>query len=220
MKYMDIRTLSTAFVLTFFMWSCLPEDNEPEYEPAEDSPVFVGLIGSEFSSETFDPPLSIQMTWDEQNLYGFGIDSIDFDADLSFDCFIRVYDLNGDSLHILDTQMPAPFPAVSVELSNGYDLAEETESFPIGMGQSGEAHFAARFEVNANLAIYGAWLEGDTVRRNLWTESPEGSMYPQGPWYEVAAIHYLGFRKGSREGWIEIDASDYRRPTILRWAME
>lgn len=212
--------LPFATILLVFNWSCQPEDNEPEYVPSEENPVFAGLVGSQFTSATFDPPMSIQIVWDEQNLYAYGVDSIDLDADLAFDVFFYVYDLNPDSLHLLDGQMPSPFPKVSVEVRNGYDLAHEVETFYIGLGQTAEASFAARFEANANLTTVDDWLDGDAVRRDLWSESPQGSMYPQGPWYEMAALHYLGFRKGNHEGWIEVDATNYRRPKILRWAME
>jgi hypothetical protein len=210
----------TILVLLVAFAACEPEEETPVSIDDSNHPVYTGLVGVDYTSQTFDPPIDIQLVWDEQNLYGFGSDSLDLDSDLDFDFFLHVSDLNEDSIHLLDGEMPNPFPNVKVHLENGYDLAEHIETFYIGLGQTADASFASRLDLTYNVAGHDRWVVEDTIYRFLWTESPVGSMYPQGPWYNMSAVHYIGIRKGQREGWVELDVVDYRRPKILRWAQE
>lgn len=216
MKRRTLFFLSVLFAFT----TCEPDDDTPPSSGDTNNPVYTGLVGIDYDSQTFDPPIDIQLVWDAQNLYGFGIDSLDLDGDLDFDFFLHVSDLNEDSIHLLDGELPNPFPNVKAHTQNGYDLAEYVETYYIGLGQTAEARFGARLDQTYNVAGHDEWAEADTNYRFLWTESPVGSMYPQGPWYNMSAVHYIGIRKGQREGWVEINAVDYRRPKIMRWALE
>lgn len=95
--------------------------------------VYAGIHDTSFNYYELQPALEISIVWDNQNLYGYGSDSLDIDSDGNYDLFITLSLLNEDSLHLL-TGMPNPFPYCRLDSRNGLEIAFYTESFYIGLG--------------------------------------------------------------------------------------
>jgi hypothetical protein len=216
------RTFFFFFILAS-SFSCKKDEKIPDPIPVNTTVnVQAGICDSSFTYHVFSPALKIPINWDTLNLYGSGSDSIDLNSDGSFEITILLSLLNYDSIHLLNGNMPNPFPCCKLLLKNDFEIAKYTETFPIGLGQTGTADFADTLLYNENINHISGWSNGGSYGINMWGENPGGAGHPSfGGWYSSNSIMYLGLRiNGNKYGWIEADLTDKYAPVFIRYAFQ
>lgn len=205
----------TVLFLVLTLISCKKEN--------EGNPIFVNQIkagktnAGSMTFDTLNPGVTLTMVWDAQNLYAYGSDSIDINDDGSYDFVFTSVHLNEDSLHLLNGQMPNPFPYFSVDPMNGYSIKVKTESVPIGLGQTTQAYWADSLAFNATISVNDSW-SGSELK--LWGENPQSIPLSFGPWYACGKTMYLGFNRLNKLGWIEVDATDRMNIVIKSFSFQ
>ena len=192
----------------------VPNNNDSSSTTSE---VYAGVYDTTFSYYQFSSPLQIAITWDAQNLYGVGYDSLDLDFDGSYDLHLTLNLLNEDSLHLV-SGMPNPFPSCVLNAENGFEVAFYSESYSLGQGQTATATFADRLDVDERIDVITNW---DTNLK-MWGENPGGAGNPPfGDWYSASTENYLAIRiNNNNYGWIEIDATNPKNPKIVSFALQ
>lgn len=208
MKKIFINLFISSFFLFFLFDSCQEENN---INNNVFTAAYAGVYDTSYTFHEIIPFLQIPITWDSQKLYGFGKDSIDLDENLSYDLIIEVCILNEDSLHLLNGQLPNPFPYTSLSPKNGLEIAYYTESYYIGLGQTGTKNYADTLPYGSRLDLIQNWFNvNETVKRiSLWQMNPGSGMNPSfGGWYYALNTKYIGIRMNHNKwGWIEVDIS-------------
>lgn len=179
--------------------------------------VYAGVYDTTFSYHEFTSPIEITVSWDSQNLYGVGRDSLDLDSNGTYDLLITLNLLNEDSLHLLNG-IPNPFPSCVLNAQNATEIAYYTETYYIGLGQTATATFADRLDFNERIDLMSTW--GESLK--MWSENPGGAgTPPYGDWYSATAENYLAFKiNDDNFGWIAIDSSSPKNPKILSYAVQ
>jgi hypothetical protein len=205
-----------AILLTLLLFSCKKE-NDP-------SPIFVNQIkagktnAGTMTYDTLDPSVMLTMVWDAQNLYAYGSDSIDINDDGSYDFVFTSAHLNPDSLHLLNGQMPNPFPYFRVDPRNGYSVRMKTENVYVGLGQVYPVYWADSLNFDDVISVKDSW-SGSAI--NLWGENPQTNPFMSfGPWYACNKTMYIGFNRLNKLGWIEVDATDRLNIVIKSYSFQ
>lgn len=183
--------------------------------------VLAGKYDDDFIFQEFNPPREISVSWDGQNLYGHGTDSLDVDLDGVSDLVFSLDVLNYDSIHLL-TGYPSPFPNCIISLKSEMEVAFCTEHFYIGLGQTSTARFADTLNPDERIDRLSDWYSGTQAPIAMWQQNPGSGMTPSfGSWYYAHSIKYIAIRKeNERLGWIEVDAADPRKLRFIRFALE
>lgn len=179
--------------------------------------VFAGMYDNTFNYYEYQPNFEVAISWDSQNLYGVGYDSIDLDLNGSFDLFITIDVLNIDSAYLLNGALPNPFPNCELNTSSEFQLAFYTENYPTGMGQTSSTSFVDRLDLNERIDDMTDWRNAG----KMWQQNP-GTIGtpPYGDWSYASNSNYIGIRQnGDKFGWIEIDASDKNNVKYMRYAI-
>ncbi len=212
-KAMKITIYQLVFysLLVLTVMSCKKEPT-PEVKIAE---VYAGVHDASFHYYEFVSPDSISISWDAQNLYGVGSDSLDIDSNGAYDFFISLYIVNQDSLHLL-TGVPNPIPSCVISTKNGLEVAYYIETYAIGLGQTASANFVDRLDYNERIDLISAWHTNIT----MWCEPP-GSTLPNGDWYSATTESYMAIKmNGNKYGWIKLNAFDQENPKIISYAIQ
>jgi hypothetical protein len=198
-----------------FLFSCQKNND------TTDDSVYAGIYDSTFDHYVFSPSKTVTIVWDGQDLYGFGSDSIDVDGDGSFDLLIRLSSLNYDHIDLLSGDYPDPFPSCRLEPKNGLTIAVYSESYPIGLGQTGQATFADTLGYGTNISRLTSWRGQETSPVTLWGQNPGGAGKPSfGGWYYTDDIRYVGIKMNGRYGWIEVRAIPPENPVFNSFALK
>jgi hypothetical protein len=214
------RTLLFMSLIAVLLSACKKDDplpQDPDDPPLTDTPrVYAGVYDSTYFYLKFQPAIEVPISWDAQNLYGSGSVAIDQDNDGDTDFTVTMSLLNPDSLHLI-TGMPNPFPYCMLTTTGGLEFNYVREYFPIGLGQTGSAIFAARLDSNSRIDLLTNWSEPAGCNLKMWGENPGAVSMPSfGPWYDASGTYYLGIRmNGSKYGWIRVDASDPQAPRFI-----
>ncbi|NQX91314.1 MAG: hypothetical protein HRT74_04120 [Flavobacteriales bacterium] len=209
---MPLRNILIGIPLLLLL-SCSKDESVVECESGTPSNVFAGVYDDSFIFTEPSTPLELNITYDQQNLYGEGEDSLDIDMDGIFDLKLTLQIINEDSLHLVET-MPNPFPNLKVTDLNNIAIAKYPEFFPIGMGQSGTAWYASMLEYEEQINILTEW--DDSIK--LWGENPAN--IPYGNWYTASEENYLAIKISDKYGWIRIDGSSLQNPRIVSYAAQ
>jgi len=162
----------------------------------------------------FTPPIFFDNVYDDQGLYGRAEDSLDLDGDGVFDLRFVLQVIEEDSLHLL-TGPPNPYPNLRVYTLNETEVAFQSISYPIGMGQTSSGKFARALLTGEPVYTLSDWFEEHPVGLAMWQESPAASSYPVGPWYSLDQVAHLPCRLDGRLGWVRIDLEDRDAPQII-----
>jgi hypothetical protein len=202
--------LSSIILFFLFIISCKKDDVKE---------VYAGRYDQNFIFRDFTPPVEFQINWDEQNLYGYGQDSLDLDLDNNYDLVFKLNIINYDSIQLIGG-FPNPFPNFKVYLKNGFEIAFCTESYYVGLGQTNTANFADTLALDERIDLLNYWYSGPQNPIAMWQENP-GSMSPSyGPWYYTSKMMYIGIRKDKEHcGWIAVDESEPYHPRIAGYAL-
>ncbi len=206
-----------GFIIVSCKKEIVPNDISTSESTSDTAEVYAGVHDTSFHHFEFAVPHGITIVWDAQNLYGTGFDSLDIDLNGTYDLFITLNVLNPDSLHLL-TGMPNPFPSCALNAENGLEVAFYTESFPIGLGQTGTATFVDRLDFNERIDVISDWA----TNRTMWSENPGGAGTPPfGDWYYASSENYIATKmNGDKYGWIRVDASDPKDPKFVSYATQ
>jgi hypothetical protein len=198
----------------------VPEQDVDATSSSSSVGIFAGVYDTSFTYTQLQPAMEIIVTWDNQNLYGLGSDSLDIDADGNYDLIMNLSLLNMDSVHLL-SGFPSPFPYCVIRTNNGLEVNMETEIYPIGLGQEASADFVADMALNESINQSSDWLYPSTSGAVIWAENPGTvGVPPYGDWYYINATRYIGIQLNNKFGWIEVDATDAKNPKIVSYAIQ
>ena len=217
----NIYYLIISFFIGFSMISCKKDTVQENKTPSNVTEVYAGVHDTTFNYYEFSSPLGVSIIWDNQNLYGVGIDSLDIDSDGAYDLIRTLNAINSDSLQLLPG-MPNPFPSCLLNFQNNLEIAFYTESFPVGLGQSAIATFVDKLGANERIDLLSDWQAQQAAGMYMWIENTGGlGTYPFGDWYTASSESYIAVKmNGSKYGWIKIDASDPKDPKIVSFAIQ
>lgn len=205
--------LLVIFLSAFVVVSCRKDPNIYVKE------VRAGVYDSTFHHVQFSTPLELDVQWDSQNLYGFGSDSIDIDANGELDMLIELNLLNEDSLHLLTTTYPEPFPNLRLKTRSNFQVSMTDEYTYTGLGSGIHSIFIARHLYGQRLDTISSWANSPSYGSAIYQENPT-SYIPYGDWYYSDTINYIGFRlDGYRIGWVEVDLTDAKNPKFCSYAI-
>ncbi|MDY0086614.1 MAG: hypothetical protein RBR84_11895 [Bacteroidales bacterium] len=202
-----------VFIFTGFLLSCNKDNIQKKSLIAGDT-TDVAVYKS------FNPPLEFELIWDEQNLYGNAIDSLDVNQDQLADVFFRLVLLNPDSLHLLNGEMPNPFPSFHIYSHDSvFETATTTETVYVGLGTTTNFYWVDTLNGGQIIDETLQWRPANTWGEKLWSENPV-SMLSNGPWFEKNQPAFLAFRIRGAMGWIKIDTYQTNNPKIIAFALQ
>jgi hypothetical protein len=181
------------------------------------SPVHAGVLDSNMVLHENLAGLPIPTAYDSVMQFRNGVDSVDLDGDgkIDFDILLRL--VNPDSMYLV--AQGAMVPQFRLSGRDDWRIALYVESFPIGLGQSGHADWAAKLPYQA---LIDTSLDFRRELR-LWMQHPSPFPYSYGPWYLDHSTAYLGVVKGGipyyRYGWIEVENPAIDSIVLRRWAI-
>ncbi|MBU1370416.1 MAG: hypothetical protein KJ578_08310 [Bacteroidetes bacterium] len=168
----------------------------------------------------FNPPLQLSLIWDEQKLYGNATDSLDIDNDQVADVFFRLIVLNPDSLHLLEGEMPNPFPSLHIYGRDSlFETATISETVYVGLGTTTKYYWVEALEHGQLIDETRNWKPANYWGEKLWSENPV-SMLSNGPWFEKAQPAFVAFRLRGALGWIKMDTHSTDDPLIMGFALQ
>ncbi len=171
-------------------------------------------------NSVFNPPLELNLTWDEQNLYGNAVDSLDLNQDQLPDVFFRLAILNPDSLHLLNGEMPNPFPSLHIYGRDSlFETAIISETVYVGLGQTAQFHWVDTIQINQIIDESRNWKTANYWGEKLWSENPV-SMLSNGSWFKKSQPGFLAFRLAGSMGWIKLDTQLPENPKIMAFALQ
>lgn len=208
-----IRITSLLSILALLLFSCNKEVDSPE-ENYDDTEVYAGVVGENCDEYDYQPEFSVSISWDSQNLYGTGHDSLDLDFNGTCDVFLSLQILNIDSLHLLNGNLPDPIPSCRIETSDEFELAFYTEYYQIGLGQSASVSYLDCLELSDGIHNITDWRSSG----NMWKEGPgQLGTPPFGKWNQAGSSNFIALRRNGDElGWIEVNGANQYFPTIKR----
>lgn len=209
MKYSNSFLCTICIALTLV--SCKKET------PQQQSIIAGSYNNSDYHIQ-FDPPKTIEIQWDTMILYGHGMDSLDLDNDLQTDVILSLNIINTDSLHLLQNQIPDPFPSLRISGKGNISIAKVTEYAYAGLGTVAEFDYADTIAAGTVISQALQWQNIAEKSLSIWGEHP-GSLpgLSFGPWYDHAEA-FIGFYINGHFGWIRLDTSDPYEPKILEIA--
>jgi hypothetical protein len=205
-----------SIIIPTLILSC--EKTNTRKDVLKNREVYAGQYDSSLIYHEFDPPWELAFVWDNENIYGLGKDSMDIDSDKDFDIMISAFIINPEKIDLIDFSQSA-YPSYSIELENNFSLAVCTELFPIGQGSVGTAEFVDTLNFGVRVDVLSAWSE-TLPFVDMWQSNP-GFMAPsEGSWFHAGGIKYIGLKKDSKHGWIEVDATDANHLKFTRFAVQ
>jgi hypothetical protein len=207
--------LFLLFVLTsFFMLLSCSKDDIPK------KTLLAGDTTAAAFNESYNPPLELELIWDEQNLYGTAIDSLDLNQDQLHDVFFRLIALNPDSIHLLNGEMPNPFPSLYIYGRDSlFETATIAETVYVGLGTTAQFYWVDTLNAGQIIDETLQWKPAQNWGEKLWSENPV-SMLTKGPWFEKNQAAFLAFRLRGAMGWIKMDTYQTDNPKIMSFALQ
>jgi len=168
--------LFLLFVLTsFFMLLSCSKDDIPK------KTLLAGDTTAAAFNESYNPPLELELIWDEQNLYGTAIDSLDLNQDQLHDVFFRLIALNPDSIHLLNGEMPNPFPSLHIYGRDSlFETATIAETVYVGLGTTAQFYWVDTLNAGQIIDETLQWKPAQNWGEKLWSENPVSMLQTQG----------------------------------------
>lgn len=201
------------FFLIGFLYHSCKKDNQDEFllDSFESSKVYAGVSDTSLFNYTFINPISIDITYDSNNLYGIGSKAIDFDLNGIDDLIIKMNIVNQDSIHLLNGYDPNPFPSCLVESNSSLSVAMVSQQVMSTTHYWCDTIVEGQ-EINSELE----W-SNINVQLDLWKETNGVNI---GSWSLINGISYIGFKFNDKYGWLEVDATDPLNPIFTKFAMQ
>jgi hypothetical protein len=167
----------------------------------------------------FEPAMDFTIVWDSDNLYGQALDSLDLDQDQTADVYFQLNLLNQDNSHLLEGEMPNPFPSLLIYGRDSlFETAILTETVYVGLGQTADFRWVDTLSKGDVIDQNLKWKTTEYFGEKLWSEHPV-SMLSNGPWKNKSGTSYVGFRLKGFYGWIEMNTALTEQPKILGYAL-
>jgi len=197
------------------------KDNEPEINDS----IQMGYHDDSFIYHKYASPISPIMVWDSLNLHAIGEATIHLQTNNgTVDIVFTLSLLNPDSIHLINSVSPEPYPYLYLKWLADFDPVAEYETVYVGQGGSAKVFSIKPLDYMAtidNSSTYTSRLSENRSLR-LW-EVPPSDSGPQGltngPWHNLASIKYIGFNNNGKLGWIKIDNTNQLQPKIISWAI-
>jgi len=216
-NYFSISIL--IIILTFIACG---KDKEPDINDS----IQVGYHDDSFFYHKYANPISPIVVWDSLNLQAMAKEIIHLQTnDGIVDIVFSLSLLNGDSIHLIDSLSPEPYPYLYLKWGANFDPVVEYETIYVGLGSTAKVFsvkpldYMTTIDNNSN---YSSRLTNNRSLR-LWEVPPSGGGPSQGltngPWYNLTSIKYIGFNNNGKLGWIKIDNTNRRHPKIISYAI-
>jgi len=201
------------FFLIFIavIFSCKKKENtNPEI-------VYAGVQNGDMYTKVYSPGKEILMTFDAQNLYATGKDSIDVDNDGVHDFIFYLDYYNLDSVHLISGNYPNPVPSFKMEFKDDILVTEDSVGVYVGLGSVTFFKYATAFHFDEQISFYKKWKKNSI---KIWEDVPIWTSLAKGEWFTANGKRFIGFHKNQKIGWIEIDISNPRKPIILAHSIQ
>ncbi len=205
-----MKIIFYLMLFAYLVFSCKKDTVNP-------SIVYAGVQNEDMYTKVFSPAKEIIMTFDSQNLYGAGSDSIDIDNDGIFDFIFYLNYYNPDSVHLITSQYPNPTPSFVINFKEGISMAKDSVLMYTGLGTVTFFKYATAFKLNQQISFYKTWQKNSL---KIWTEIPVGNVSTYGEWYSANETRYIGFQKNSKLGWIKVDITSPKNPKIISYSIQ
>lgn len=200
-----MKTTFSILLFVLVLFSCKKEVENP-------SKVYAGVENVGMYTKVYTPAKEITMTYDSQGVYATGKDSIDVDNDGVFDF---TFYLNYFSSNLVGN--PNPVPSFKMEFNDDILVCLDSVSVYIGLGAVTHFRYANCFPFDEQISFHNNWIKHSV---DLWTEVPVWSTSARGEWYHALGKRYIGFHKGQKMGWIEIDVTNAKNPKIIAHSIQ
>ncbi len=205
-----MKKILSIFLLIFLLISCKKEVENP-------SIVYAGVQNADMYTKVYSPEKEITVTFDAQNLYATGMDSIDVDNDGIFDFTFYLNYYNVDSAYLITGPYPNPVPSFKMEYTDDILVCIDSVAVYVGLGSITHFRYANCFFFEEQISFYNSW-RGNNVK--IWEEVPIYTSSANGEWYLANSKRYIGFHKGLKVGWIEIDITNPKKPKIVSHSIQ
>lgn len=211
--------LSIFVILTVFVIACDHEngDDDPNNNKL---PVYAGIINESMLFTELNPPLSVNLEYNDESQYYAGADSLDINSDGSYDLIIDVGIPSIDTI----TVTPWLYPHTTLYYKNGLEVAVYTEYYPLGLGQYGKIDWVDTLKYKVRIDTFESWSE-ESIRNFMWVVPPAVIWGSNGCWYEPEnAERYIGIRMKHdtlfNYGWIRVNEISNTELEFLSYAIE
>ena len=218
-----MKNYFTIYILLIILTAiACGKDKEPDISDS----IQMGYHDNSFNYFEYAVPVSPVLVWDSLNLHALGKETIPLQTnngivDIDFSLSI----LNADSIHLIDSVTPEPYPYLYLKWLADFDPVAEYETVYVGQGNSTKVYSVKPLNYMATIDNNSDYSSRLSKSRNLrlWEVPPSGSGPSQGltngPWYNLTSIKYIGFNNNGKLGWIKIDNTDRQHPKIISWAI-
>ena len=198
------------------------KDKEPDINDS----IQVGFHDDTFIHHEYTPPLELVVVWDSLNLQAYGKKTIHIQTSNGIvDVVMSLNLLNQDSIHLIDSISPEPYPSLMLTWNADFDPIVEFEIIYIGQGHSAKVYSIRPLNYIASIGNNSDFSSrlSSTKKLRLWEIPPSGGGPSQGltygPWYNLSSIKYIGFNNNGKLGWIKIDNTNRKHPKIISYAI-
>lgn len=192
-----------------------------EKETIDSSNVKAGIYFSDYVHYAYPSPLSVQISWDSQNLYGNGQEFIDVNLDGVWDLKIELNIFNTDSFNVINNGFPNSFlPSCNLTGANGIEFIGYTTVDSISSAGPTIINWSEPLEYRTPINVNSDWVSQTKIM--FWKFRPflsTGLGLSRGNWFYVDGVRYIGFRLNGNYGWVSIDATNPYDPRIIEFAM-
>lgn len=213
MKLTQILLLAVIIPLT----GCDKDEKNPDTAKTS---VFAGKHVTNMLFTEFNPQVQPVLTLDSTG-YLFGSDSLDINADGSYDIIIEEQIWPDDSFPGGST---TEYPFALLTLKNNLCAVLKNETFPIGLGQTTTVTWIDTLLLNSRIDTTHVWSEPN-AKHYLWVVPPATFWGSNGPWYNLTETErYIGLKlttsSGTKYGWLKCYQKSRKEPVFVSCAIQ
>jgi len=198
------------------------KDKEPDINDS----IQVGYHDDSFNYYEYAIPVSPVVIWDSLNLHAIGEETIHLQTNNgTVDIVFTLSLLNPDSIHLIDSIIPEPYPYLYLKWLGDFDPVVESETIYVGQGSSAKVFSIKPLNYMATIDNNSDYSSRLSQSRNLrlWEVPPSGggpsNGLTNGPWYNLTSVKYIGFNNNGKLGWIKVDNTNRLHPKIISYAI-
>lgn len=205
-----------VLLIGVFYNSCKKEV-EDEYlsESFTPSRVYAGVSDTSLFNYTFVNPVSVEVIYDVDHLFGYGSSIIDFDLNGVNELSIIMNVINQDSIHLLNGSLPVPSPSCSIETSLSLSIAMINEDVIIN-GYPSNYQWCDAISTGQEVGSNLEWSDVNS-ELDLWCQINGNNL---GEWFSIGGVSYIGFKLNDKYGWLEVDVTNPLNPIFTKLAMQ
>ncbi len=181
--------------------------------------LIIGVDDNSVTKMVFPAPITIPVVYDSLNLYGVGSYALDFDLDGENDVTFELNLLNYDSIHLLNGGAIHPYPNLALKSNGKISIIKETEIVYVGLGATTSLDWLKANSNGDEIANISNWSKLNEQGIKMWHDVPLALSH-KGTWHNLDENKFIAFRFADKLGWIEVNATNRKRPFILSYAIQ